>query len=496
MARLDVGARVAVIGAGPGGLVAAKHALEAGFDVTVFEASDDLGGQWNTTAAHSGIWPGMRTNTSRAMTAFSDFPPPPTTSCTPSPSRSTTTCAPTPTRSGSPSESGSTTPVVTCAPAWRWTVSRSTRWSWRPGGSGARCCRPAWAGSPVRCCTRSTTRASRHSAAGGCSSTATASAGTRSPRTWRRSPTSCRRTANRATSCRRSWTVCRPTGSGTRTSARCGAAAMPPADYGALLRERVLRVAGNPADFGAPEPSRGLSRRRPLAVPGLPRAGARRRHRVPAGHRGGSRRRVTFTDGSRERVDAIVCATGYRLDIPYLPPRCGRCSGPTCGCTTARCTRTCRSSASSGSSRCRGRTSRCSNCRPAGSCNAWTGAGPGARTTARPARHRRAAAAGRLAQRPRRRPSPRRPGWRRTSAPGPSSPSRCCSVRCCRRATGWTGRAPGPMRRRCSASSWRRRRVRAVEPDDVAALADVGLRRPARRGHGRGRRGPLTPACR
>jgi cation diffusion facilitator CzcD-associated flavoprotein CzcO len=78
MERLDAGARVAVIGAGPGGLVAAKEAIEAGFEVTVFEASDDLGGQWNTAAAHSGIWPGMRTNTSRAMTAFSDFPPPPT----------------------------------------------------------------------------------------------------------------------------------------------------------------------------------------------------------------------------------------------------------------------------------------------------------------------------------------------------------------------------------------------------------------------------------
>src|ERR687893_3070734 len=75
--RLPDGARVAVIGAGPGGLAAAKHALEAGFDTTVFEASDDLGGQWHTTAAHSGVWPGMRTNTSRAMTAFSDFPAPP-----------------------------------------------------------------------------------------------------------------------------------------------------------------------------------------------------------------------------------------------------------------------------------------------------------------------------------------------------------------------------------------------------------------------------------
>jgi cation diffusion facilitator CzcD-associated flavoprotein CzcO len=74
--RLREGARVAIIGAGPSGLAAAKHALEAGFDVTVFEASGAVGGQWQTTAPHSGVWPGMRTNTSRAMTAFSDFPAP------------------------------------------------------------------------------------------------------------------------------------------------------------------------------------------------------------------------------------------------------------------------------------------------------------------------------------------------------------------------------------------------------------------------------------
>src|SRR3954454_6138818 len=74
--RLDQGARVAVIGAGPSGLAAAKYALEAGFDVTVFEAGDGLGGQWRTAARHSGVWPGMHTNTSRAMTAFSDFPAP------------------------------------------------------------------------------------------------------------------------------------------------------------------------------------------------------------------------------------------------------------------------------------------------------------------------------------------------------------------------------------------------------------------------------------
>ena len=64
--RLREGARIAVVGAGPSGLVAAKHALEAGFEATVFEASGELGGQWQTTAAHSGVWPGMHTNTSRA----------------------------------------------------------------------------------------------------------------------------------------------------------------------------------------------------------------------------------------------------------------------------------------------------------------------------------------------------------------------------------------------------------------------------------------------
>ena len=75
--RLRDGARIAVVGAGPAGLATAKHALESGFKVRVFEAQDDLGGQWHTTSPRSGVWPGMRTNTSRWMTAFSDFPVPP-----------------------------------------------------------------------------------------------------------------------------------------------------------------------------------------------------------------------------------------------------------------------------------------------------------------------------------------------------------------------------------------------------------------------------------
>ncbi|SEM52473.1 Predicted flavoprotein CzcO associated with the cation diffusion facilitator CzcD [Gemmobacter aquatilis] len=65
--------RVAIIGAGPAGLVAARWLKQAGFTPVIFEAAAALGGQWNTDATGSGTWTGMRTNTSRIMTAFSDL---------------------------------------------------------------------------------------------------------------------------------------------------------------------------------------------------------------------------------------------------------------------------------------------------------------------------------------------------------------------------------------------------------------------------------------
>jgi hypothetical protein len=64
---------VAVIGAGPAGLVAARFLIARGLVPVIFEASFRLGGQWNSASAASAIWPGMRTNTSRVMTAFSDL---------------------------------------------------------------------------------------------------------------------------------------------------------------------------------------------------------------------------------------------------------------------------------------------------------------------------------------------------------------------------------------------------------------------------------------
>ena len=64
---------VAVIGAGPGGLVAARWLLSQGFEPTIFEQGTILGGQWTGSAGHSGVWPTMHTNTSRVLTAFSDL---------------------------------------------------------------------------------------------------------------------------------------------------------------------------------------------------------------------------------------------------------------------------------------------------------------------------------------------------------------------------------------------------------------------------------------
>jgi hypothetical protein len=74
---------VAIIGAGPGGLAAARYLRQAGFAPTLFDRADGVGGQWRVGAPQSRVWPGMRTNSSRVMTAFSDLAHPPGTAVYP-----------------------------------------------------------------------------------------------------------------------------------------------------------------------------------------------------------------------------------------------------------------------------------------------------------------------------------------------------------------------------------------------------------------------------
>jgi dimethylaniline monooxygenase (N-oxide forming) len=64
----------AVIGAGPGGLTAARYLKSEGFEPVIFEQGARIGGQWSGDSGHSGVWPSMRTNTSRILTSFSDLP--------------------------------------------------------------------------------------------------------------------------------------------------------------------------------------------------------------------------------------------------------------------------------------------------------------------------------------------------------------------------------------------------------------------------------------
>src|SRR4051812_1543090 len=63
---------VAIIGAGPSGLVTARWLKREGFEPVIFDQGDRLGGQWTGDSRYSGIWPSKPPNPSRLMTAFSD----------------------------------------------------------------------------------------------------------------------------------------------------------------------------------------------------------------------------------------------------------------------------------------------------------------------------------------------------------------------------------------------------------------------------------------
>ncbi|NXG17209.1 FMO4 monooxygenase, partial [Grallaria varia] len=70
--------RVAVIGAGVGGLASVKCCLDEGLEPTCFERSEDIGGVWRYTDSTDdkrvSVYHSVITNTSKEMSCFSDFP--------------------------------------------------------------------------------------------------------------------------------------------------------------------------------------------------------------------------------------------------------------------------------------------------------------------------------------------------------------------------------------------------------------------------------------
>src|SRR5215210_4160217 len=69
---------VCVIGAGSSGITAVKALRERGFDVTCFEKSDRVGGNWVWGNANgmSSAYRSLHINTSRERMAYSDVPMP------------------------------------------------------------------------------------------------------------------------------------------------------------------------------------------------------------------------------------------------------------------------------------------------------------------------------------------------------------------------------------------------------------------------------------
>jgi len=63
--------RVAIIGAGPAGLMAAYEALNYGLKPIIFEQSGYLGGVWSPDGS---TWPGMQTNLSKTTCSLPDYP--------------------------------------------------------------------------------------------------------------------------------------------------------------------------------------------------------------------------------------------------------------------------------------------------------------------------------------------------------------------------------------------------------------------------------------
>jgi cation diffusion facilitator CzcD-associated flavoprotein CzcO len=326
--RLRTEARVAIVGAGPSGLVTAKHALEAGFDVTVFEASDDVGGQWHTRAPHSGIWPGMHTNTSRAMTAFSDFPAPADHPLHPAAPQVHAYLRDYAQHFGLVERTRFRTPVERVSEGWR--VD----------------------GEPFDAVVVASGRFRRPRLAnevGGFTGELLHAFDYPGAEPFRDRPTlvygngisgleiaaDVAAVAPTISACRKPRYVIQKVVDGVSSDwqwyTQFGALErrlLSRDELGRRLRERVLRVAGAPSDFGAPAPDAdileaGIS----LCQDYLTRVADDRIVCRPA-IASVDARRVTFTDGTAATVDAIVSATGYDVDVPYLDAPLRRLLGP------------------------------------------------------------------------------------------------------------------------------------------------------------------------
>jgi hypothetical protein len=326
--RLPDGASIAVIGAGPSGITAAKYALEAGFDVTVFEAGDAIGGQWYTTAPHSGVWPGMRTNTSRAMTAFSDFPAPAEHALHPAAAQVHAYLEDYARASGVLDHVRLHSRVGEVQPGW--TVDGEPFDAVVVASGRFRKPRlprvvDAFRGETLHAfdypgAERLQDRTTLVYGNGISGLEIASDLAPHAPviSAFRKPRYVIQKVVDGVSS---DWQWYTLFGALERRLSSSD-------EWSCRQRERILRVAGNPADFGAPEPSDDLRvagvslcqdyllQVRDGSVACRPGISSVEGHDV------------TFTDGSTAAVEVIICATGYDIDIPYLSQRIWDVLGP------------------------------------------------------------------------------------------------------------------------------------------------------------------------
>ena len=70
--------KIAIIGAGPSGLAAAKNCQQAALDYVIFEKNDKVGGNWvfNSKTGHSSVYENTHLISSKSWSEFEDFPMP------------------------------------------------------------------------------------------------------------------------------------------------------------------------------------------------------------------------------------------------------------------------------------------------------------------------------------------------------------------------------------------------------------------------------------
>jgi len=321
--------RVAVIGAGAAGLATTKALLDAGLDVVTYEKGDRPGGLWarDNSSGLSPAYASLHTNTSKGRTQFADFPMPAEWPDYPSADRVAGYLA-------DYAESFSLLPhlrfhttvatVERDAPGWLVTteggdadaydavvVANGHNWDPRwpePGYPGS------FTGTQMHAHDYRTADVfrDRKVLVVGMGNSAMDIAVDASH--VARGPV--------LLSARHGVHVVPKYLFGRPSDATGGALSVLPWKIRQRLAETLLRLAvGTPQSYGLPAPQGGLFQNHPTISDTI-------LHRLTHGEvdpRPGLARldgdEVVFTDGTRDPVDVIVWATGYRVAIPFLSPR-------------------------------------------------------------------------------------------------------------------------------------------------------------------------------